>query len=113
MPHRRRIASIAFASFWLALVAAASARAGVIGESMQLGGRAYWIERPPQPFRKPDGAGRLAWTDVRDTDHGAIVAYALAFANRYVRGAGDGALLTQKLPEVAVLQYEAGKTDAP
>jgi len=50
---------------------------------------------------------------VRDTDHAAIVAYALAFANRYVRGAGDGALLTQKLPEVAVLQYEAGKTDAP
>ncbi|HTO57869.1 MAG TPA: dienelactone hydrolase family protein [Pseudomonadales bacterium] len=84
-----------------------------ITPSVAKDGGAYALTPAPKYFVEFDGAGHLAWTDVRDTDHDEIVAYSVAFANRYVRGAADVAQLTQKLPEVTVLQYEAGKTDVP
>jgi len=39
----------------------------------------------PKYFVEFDGAGHLAWTDLRDTYHRAIIDYSRAFLDRYLK----------------------------
>ena len=50
-------------------------------------------------------AGHLAWTDIRRDAHAPIVAYSLAFMDRYVRAAPADPLLTHASAGVAALRY--------
>jgi hypothetical protein len=54
------------------------------------------------------GAGHFAWTDLRSTFQDAIVAYSIAFLDRYVRGSAGSLLLSQPTSAVAVLRYAPG-----
>jgi predicted dienelactone hydrolase len=46
---------------------------------------AYDQSSAPKYFVDFEGAGHLAWTDIRDTDHAEIVEYSLAFLDRYLK----------------------------
>ena len=69
----------------------------------------------PQPkyYVEFANAGHLAWTDQDQTDRKAILAYGLAFLNRYVKGDGEERGLIQPRPEAARLRYasELGDSD--
>jgi predicted dienelactone hydrolase len=84
---------------------------GAITPTVAKPGGAYDLSPAPKYYVEFDGAGHFAWTDLRDTDHAAIVAYALAFMNRYVRGEADPQL-TQRRREVTDLRVDAPQ-DAP
>lgn len=73
-------------------------------------------DQSPQPkyYVEFANAGHFAWTDGDDTDHRAIVAYALAFLNHYLRGQPAEPLLTHAGAEVVRLGYasELGHSEA-
>lgn len=75
----------------------------------------YALTPPPKYYVEIANAGHLAWTDQDRTGHSAILAYALAFLNHYVKGDPPEAALTQVLPGVSRLRYdsELGNSDAP
>ena len=61
----------------------------------------------PKYFVEFEGAGHFAWTNVGRADRDGIVAYSLAFLDRYVKGSPAAPVLTQSLPGVAVYRYES------
>jgi predicted dienelactone hydrolase len=66
---------------------------------------AYDQSPMPKYYVELTGAGHFAWTDLRRTFHDPIVAYSLAFLDRYVRGSAASRLLTQATSAVAILRY--------
>jgi predicted dienelactone hydrolase len=60
----------------------------------------------PKYYIEFQGAGHFAWTDIgRAAARASIVAYGVAFMNRYVKGdTGADAILRQQLANVAVLR---------
>lgn len=69
---------------------------------------AYDQSPAPKYFVEFERAGHFAWTDLRTADHDEIDAYAVAFMNRYVKGAPGAALLTHSQPGVFRLRYDEG-----
>jgi len=70
-------------------------------------GGVYDASPAPKYFVELDGAGHLAWTDLRASAHGDINAYAIAFLDHYVLGAAAAPLLTQASPRVSELRYDS------
>jgi pimeloyl-ACP methyl ester carboxylesterase len=66
---------------------------------------AYDQSPSPKYYVELRRAGHLAWTDLGDVDHAAIVAYSVAFLDRYLRGATASGLLTEPTAAVATLRY--------
>ena len=66
---------------------------------------AYDLSPMPKYYVELKGAGHMAWTDLRRTFHDPIVAYSLAFLNRYVRESAASPLLTQATSAVAILRH--------
>jgi predicted dienelactone hydrolase len=83
-----------------------------ITPSIAKAGGAYERSPAPKYFVEFDGAGHFAWTDLRDRDHAAIVAYSLAFVNHYVRSEPYYGQLTEQRPEVTTLRFEWGPSEA-
>lgn len=75
---------------------------------------AYEQSRSPKYYVEFQDAGHFAWTDLSAVDHEAIVAYAIAFTNHYVKGAPADPLLTRAARDVAELRFasELGASDA-
>jgi len=73
----------------------------------------YDSSPPPKYYVEFDRAGHLAWTNLRAVAHDSIVAYSLAFVDHYLKGEAASAVLTRKLPGVAVHRYasELGSSD--
>jgi predicted dienelactone hydrolase len=68
-----------------------------MGAYDQLGAPKYYVEF--------EGASHFAWTDLGRMARASIVAYSVAFMNRYVKGdAGADAVLRQQRADVAVLR---------
>jgi predicted dienelactone hydrolase len=53
------------------------------------------------------GAGHNAWGDRRNGSHDAIIAYSVAFLDRYVRDMPAAPVLTARRPEVVEMRFEA------
>src|SRR5271166_2337895 len=66
---------------------------------------AYDLSSAPKYYVEFERATHFAWTDLGHAAHGAIVAYALAFLDHYVREAPAAPLLTQAAPDVSRLRY--------
>ncbi len=66
---------------------------------------AYDQSPTPKYYVELKWAGHLAWTDLRNVDHAAIVAYSVAFLDRYLRGDTTSRLLTEPTAAVAALRY--------
>jgi predicted dienelactone hydrolase len=81
-------------------------RDGAVTPVVSRPGGAYDLTPAPKYYVELNGAGHFAWTDLRDVDHAAIVAYAIGFLNVYVRGEADPQL-TQRRAEVADLRVDA------
>lgn len=69
-------------------------------------GGGYAISPAPKYFVEIAGAGHFAFTDERLFGRDAIVAYAIAFLDRYVKGAAEAPVLRGKLDGVADFQRE-------
>jgi predicted dienelactone hydrolase len=70
---------------------------------------AYDESPAPKYFVEFRGAGHLAWTNLGLTNRQEIVAYSLAFMNRYVRDESAAEPdLTKTLPDVAVIRFAPG-----
>jgi len=69
---------------------------------------AYDLSPKPKYYVELKGAGHFAWTDLRSTFHGPIVAYSLAFLDHYLQGSAASPLLTQATSAVAILRYAPG-----
>jgi predicted dienelactone hydrolase len=67
-------------------------------------------DRSPAPkyYVEFQGAGHFAWTDLRSTFHESVDAYSVAFMDHYVKGAPAPAVLSQSLPDVAILRSDVG-----
>lgn len=80
-----------------------------VGITPSLGrpGGVYDASPAPKYFVELEGAGHLAWTDLRATAHGDINAYAIAFLDHYVLGAAAAPTLTQALSRVSELRYDS------
>jgi predicted dienelactone hydrolase len=74
-----------------------------LGVTPSLRKNAGAYERSPTPkyYVEFDNAGHFAWTNISRTAHGLIVAYSLAFMDRYVKGEAEDAILTHTEPGVA------------
>lgn len=59
------------------------------------------------------GATHEAWGDRRDESHDDIVAYSVAFLDRYVRDRPPVATLTSAAPGVATIRFVEGATTSP
>jgi len=72
--------------------------------SLPIGGSGFAFEHSPAPkyLVEIDGAAHMAWTDLGTTHREAIVDYAVAFFERYLRGRG-GDVLDTRLPGVSTL----------
>jgi predicted dienelactone hydrolase len=70
-------------------------------------GGSYDLSPAPKYFVEFTNAGHFVWTDLRAADHDGIVAYGIAFLDRYVKGAPAEPALTRTTPEVARLRYSA------
>jgi len=79
---------------------------GVTPTVMRAGG-AYDQSPSPKYFVEFTSAGHFVWTDLRMTDHDGIVAYGVAFLDRYVKDEPAEPTLTRATPEVARLRYSA------
>jgi predicted dienelactone hydrolase len=66
---------------------------------------AYDQSPAPKYYVEFKGAGHLAWTDVRDAHHAAIVAYSVAFLDRYIRGSANRGALTKATDAVTALRH--------
>jgi predicted dienelactone hydrolase len=75
----------------------------------------YALSPQPKYYVEFANAGHFAWTDGDPTDHQAILAYALAFLNHYVRGWRADPLLTHAGASVVRMGYdsELGKSELP
>lgn len=69
---------------------------------------AYDLSPSPKYYVELKGAGHFAWTDLRATFHDPIVAYSLAFLDRYARGSAPTPQLTEATSAVAILRYDSG-----
>ena len=49
-------------------------------------GGVYDQTQPPKYYVELDGAGHMAWTDLRSTYHQAVIDYTLAFLDHYLKG---------------------------
>jgi hypothetical protein len=67
---------------------------------------AYDQTPEPKYFVELDHAGHFEWTDIRRGMHKEIVAYALAFLNRHLKGAGDDTLLNRAVKGVATYRFD-------
>jgi pimeloyl-ACP methyl ester carboxylesterase len=72
-------------------------------------GGVYEQSSAPKYLVEFRGAGHFAWTDIRNIDHDAIVRYAVAFMNQYVKGGPADRLLTQPDRDVATLRFQAAE----
>jgi predicted dienelactone hydrolase len=70
-------------------------------------GGVYDASPAPKYFVELEGAGHLAWTDVRASAHGDINAYAIAFLDHYVLDVAAAPTLTQALSGVSELRYDS------
>jgi predicted dienelactone hydrolase len=68
---------------------------------------AYDRTRPPKYYVEFSGAGHLAWTDLRTSQHQQIIAYSRAFLDHYVKGLPAAKALTQRQQGVAVWRYDS------
>jgi pimeloyl-ACP methyl ester carboxylesterase len=66
---------------------------------------AYDQSPAPKYYVELRRAGHLAWTDLNATNHAAIIAYSVAFMDRYLRGTPADRSLTEPTPAVATLRY--------
>ena len=64
-------------------------------------GGAFDLSPPPKYYVEIEGAAHFAWTDTSGVSKDAIVAYAIAFLDRYVNGLPEPAALHAKLPGTA------------
>jgi predicted dienelactone hydrolase len=76
-----------------------------ITPSVRKPGGGYDQSPTPKYFVEFEGAGHVAWSDFPSESHAAIIAYSLAFLDRYVRDKPADPLLTRKSPGVAELRY--------
>jgi hypothetical protein len=74
---------------------------------------AYDLSPMPKYYVELKGAGHFAWTDLRRTFHDPIVAYSIAFLDRYVRGSAASPLLTHATSAVAILRYRVESGHLP
>jgi predicted dienelactone hydrolase len=75
-------------------------------------GGSYDLTPAPKYFVEFASAGHFVWTDLRATDHDGIVAYSLAFLDRYVKGEKAEPQLLRTTPEVVRLRYSADGAEA-
>jgi predicted dienelactone hydrolase len=61
----------------------------------------------PKYYVEFQGAGHLAWTNVGRADRTGILAYSLAFLDRYVKGSPSDPALKQSRSGVAVYRFES------
>jgi predicted dienelactone hydrolase len=75
---------------------------------------AYEQTPPPKYFVEFEGAGHLAWTDLPERDHDAIVAYSIAFMDHFLKGEPADSLLAHPGTRVSILRFvsETGARDA-
>jgi predicted dienelactone hydrolase len=66
---------------------------------------AYDQSPSPKYYVEIDAAGHLAWTDLQRQTHATIIAYSLAFMNRYLTGAEADPVLSHAAAGVADLRY--------
>ena len=78
-----------------------------ITPSVRKPGGGYDQSPAPKYFVEFERAGHLAWSDFPTESHAAIVAYARAFLDHYLKGAPADPALTRKSPGVAELRYES------
>ena len=78
-----------------------------ITPSLGRAGGVYDASPAPKYFVELEGAGHLAWTDLRAAGHAAINAYAIAFLDHYVLGAAAAPTLTRALSRVSELRYDS------
>lgn len=78
-----------------------------ISPSLHMVKGAYELSPKPKFLVEFGGAGHFAWTDLRDADNEAIVAYGVAFLDHYVKGLPFDLSLTIPRKEVSRLRYEA------
>ena len=64
-------------------------------------GGAFALSPPPKYYVEIEGAAHFAWTDTSGVSKDAIVSYAIAFLDRYVKGLPEPAALHAKLPGTA------------
>jgi pimeloyl-ACP methyl ester carboxylesterase len=69
-------------------------------------GGAYDQTPAPKYFVEFNGAGHLAWTDMRATYHDAMVEYARAFFDRYLKGKPFPQSLRTPHGDVTTVQIE-------
>lgn len=67
--------------------------------------RSYEQSPEPKHLVEFEGAGHFAWTNMGVGHRSEIVAYAVAFMDRYVRGEPAAPALTHALPGVATLRH--------
>jgi len=66
---------------------------------------AYDLSSAPKYYVEFERATHFAWTDLGRAAHEAIVAYAVAFLDHYVKEAPAAPLLTRAAPDVSRLRY--------
>ena len=69
------------------------------------GDGAYQQTRAPKYYVEFDGAGHLAWTDLRTTYHAAIIEYTRAFLDRYLKDKPFPPALTTPRAGVSVVRF--------
>jgi predicted dienelactone hydrolase len=67
-------------------------------------GGVYDQTRPPKYYIELDGAGHMAWTDLRSTYHQAIMDYTLAFLDHYLKGKPFPPALTEVHPGISAVR---------
>jgi predicted dienelactone hydrolase len=68
---------------------------------LRVKGGAFDLSPPPKYYVEIEGAAHFAWTDGSGVSKDAIVSYAIAFLDRYVKGSPEPATLHTKLPGTA------------
>ncbi len=71
---------------------------------LRMTGGAFDLSPPPKYYVEIEGAAHFAWTDSSPVEKDAIVSYAIAFFDRYVKGLPEPAALHAKLPGTAVFR---------
>ncbi|MDB4874920.1 MAG: hypothetical protein JWM41_1366 [Gemmatimonadetes bacterium] len=78
-----------------------------ITEALRKRGGVYDKTGGPKYLVEFNGARHSSWGNRPNGAHDAMLAYAAAFLDLYVRGSGDARLLTQPMPGVATLRFDA------
>jgi len=78
-----------------------------ITPSLRRAGGVYDASPAPKYFVELEGAGHLAWTDLRAAAHKDINAYAIAFLDHYVLGVPAAPTLTQASSRVSELRFDS------